>query len=143
MIVRKSNAEWRGDLKSGDGSIELGSGAYSGPYSFLSRFENGTGTNPEELIAAAHAACFSMAFSLALTQAGYTPVRVHSTASVNLDKVAGGFAITGIDLVTEAAIPKIEDEQFQVIAQDAKTNCPVSKALSALPISLRATLVEE
>jgi osmotically inducible protein OsmC len=143
MIVRKSKAEWLGDLKTGAGSIELGSGAYKGAYSFQSRFESGTGTNPEELIAGAHAGCFSMAFSNALTTAGYAPARIHSTASVKLEAAAGGFAITGIDLVTEAVIPKIEDAQFQVIAADAKANCPVSKALAAVPISLRATLVNE
>lgn len=143
MIVRKSKAEWLGDLKTGTGSIELGSGAYKGAYSFQSRFESGTGTNPEELIAAAHAGCYSMALSHALASAGYAPKRVHSTASVNLEASGGGFAITGIDLVMEAVIPQIEDEQFQVIAADAKANCPVSKALAAVPISLRATLVTE
>ncbi|MFN0104655.1 MAG: OsmC family protein [Bryobacteraceae bacterium] len=144
MIVRKSNAEWLGDLKSGSGSITLGSGAYTGPYSFQSRFESGTGTNPEELIAAAHAGCFSMAFSLALTLAGLAPQRVHSTAAVKLEpSPGGGFSITGIDLVTEAVIPGVEDAQFQAIAADAKANCPVSKALAAVPISLRATLVSE
>jgi osmotically inducible protein OsmC len=143
MIVRKSNAEWRGDLKSGAGTMTLGSGAYTGPYSFQSRFESGTGTNPEELIAAAHAGCYSMAFSFALTQAGFAPQRVHSTAAVTLEPVAGGFGITGIALVMEAVIPGIEDEQFQAIAADAKANCPVSKALAAVPITLDARLVTE
>jgi osmotically inducible protein OsmC len=144
MIVRKSNAEWRGDLKTGAGTVALGSGAYTGPYSFQSRFESGTGTNPEELIAAAHAGCYSMAFSFAISLAGYAPERAHTTASVKLEPaVGGGFAITGIDLVMEAVIPKIEDTQFQAIAADAKANCPVSKALASVPISLRATLVTE
>jgi len=144
MIVRKSQAEWLGDLKSGGGTITFGSGAYSGPYSFKSRFEDGTGTNPEELIAAAHSGCFSMAFSLALTMAGYSPAKVHTTASVKLEpSPGGGFGITAIDLITEAVIPGILDEQFQKIAEDAKATCPISKALAAVPISLRATLVPE
>lgn len=144
MIVRKSNAEWLGDLKAGSGTIALGSGAYTGPYSFQSRFESGTGTNPEELLAGAHAGCFSMAFSLALTIAGYAPKKVHTTASVKLEPSAGGgFGITAIDLVMEAVVPEITDEQFQTIAADAKATCPISKALAAVPISLRATLVAE
>lgn len=143
MIVRKSNAEWRGDLKSGTGSVALGSGAFTGPYSFQSRFESGTGTNPEELVAAAHAGCYSMAFSHALASAGFTPKRVATTASVKLEAVAGGFAITGIELVMEAAVPNIDYEQFQTIAAEAKVGCPVSKALAAVPIALVATLVGE
>lgn len=140
MIIRKSNAEWRGDLKSGAGTMSLGSGAYTGPFSFLSRFESGTGTNPEELIAAAHAGCFSMAFSFALSQAGFTAESVKSTAAVKLEPAAGGFSITGIDLVMTASIPGIDAETFQKIAADAKANCPVSKALAAVPITLSATL---
>jgi osmotically inducible protein OsmC len=144
MIVRKSQAEWKGDLKTGAGNIAFGSGAYTGPYSFQSRFESGTGTNPEELVAAAHAGCFSMAFSFALQLAGLTPTRVHTTAAVKLEPAAGGgFSITAIDLVTEGVVPGIADEQFQAIAADAKVNCPISKALAAVPISLRATLVAE
>ena len=144
MIVRKSQAEWKGGLKAGAGNIAFGSGAYSGPYSFQSRFESGTGTNPEELIAAAHAGCFSMAFSFALETAGLKPTRVHTTAAVKLEPAAGGgFSITAIDLVTEGVVPGIADEQFQAIAAEAKVNCPVSKALSSVPISLRATLVSE
>ena len=143
MIVRKSNAEWLGDLKSGTGSVALGSGAFAGPYSFQSRFESGTGTNPEELVAAAHAGCYSMAFSHALASAGFTPKRVATTASVKLEAVAGGFAITGIELVMAAAVPNIDETQFQTIAAEAKVGCPVSKALAAVPISLRATLATE
>jgi osmotically inducible protein OsmC len=144
MIVRNSKAEWLGDLKAGSGTIELGSGAYKGPYSFQSRFESGTGTNPEELLAGAHSGCFSMAFSFALTLAGYSPKKVHTTASVKLEPAAGGgFSITAIDLVMEAVVPEITDEQFQTIAADAKATCPISKALAAVPISLRATLVAE
>jgi osmotically inducible protein OsmC len=144
MIVRKSKAEWKGDLKTGAGSVAFGSGAYTGPYSFQSRFESGTGTNPEELIAAAHAGCFSMAFSFAMELAGLKPTRVHTTASVKLEPApGGGFVITGIDLVTEGVVPGIEDAQFQTIAEEAKNGCPVSKALASVPISLRATLVAE
>lgn len=140
MIIRKSNAEWRGDLKSGAGTMALGSGAYTGPYSFQSRFESGTGTNPEELIAAAHAGCYAMAFSFAVSLAGFAPESVKATASVKLEPVPGGFSITGIDLVMDAIIPGIDETQFQAIAADAKANCPVSKALAAVPITLKATL---
>ena len=143
MIIRKSNAEWLGDLKSGTGSVALGSGVFTGPYSFGSRFESGTGTNPEELVAAAHAGCYSMAFSHALASAGFAPIRVATTASVKLEAVAGGFAITGIDLVMEAVVPNMDETQFQTIAAEAKVGCPISKALAAVPISLRATLVTE
>jgi osmotically inducible protein OsmC len=140
MIIRKSSAEWRGDLKSGAGDIALGSGAYNGPYSFQSRFESGTGTNPEELIAAAHAGCFSMAFSHALTQAGFTAASVRTNAAVKLEPAPGGFAITGIHLEMTASIPGIAEAQFQEIAAAAKVGCPVSKALAAVPITLAATL---
>lgn len=144
MIVRKSKAEWKGDLKTGTGTVSFGSRAYSGPYSFQSRFESGTGTNPEELVAAAHASCFSMAFSFALQSAGFTATRVHTTAAVKLEPAAGGgFLISAIDLVTEGVAPGIANEQFQTIAADAKANCPISKALAAVPISLWATLVDE
>jgi len=144
MIIRKSNAEWLGDLKTGAGSITFGSGAYTGPYSFQSRFESDAGTNPEELLAAAHSGCYSMAFSFALTLSGYAPQRVHTTAAVKLEPAAGGgFSITAIDLVMEAVVPAIEDEQFQAIAAEAKVNCPISKAVAAVPVSLRATLVKE
>lgn len=141
MIVRKSQAEWRGDLKSGAGTVALGSGAYTGPYSFQSRFESGTGTNPEELIAAAHAGCFSMAFSFALAQAGFPPQSVQTSAAVKLEPApGGGFHITGIDLTMTGAVPGIGEAQFQEIAAAAKANCPVSKALAAVPITLHATL---
>lgn len=143
MIVRKSEAEWRGDLKSGAGTVALGSGAYAGPYSFISRFESGTGTNPEELIAAAHAGCYSMAFSHAVHSAGFAPHRVHSSAAVKLEPAPGGFAITGIELVMEALIPGIDEAKFMEIAEAAKAGCPVSKALAAVPISLSAKLVQK
>jgi len=141
MAVRKSEAEWRGDLLKGQGTMKLGSGAFEGKYSFPSRFESGQGTNPEELIAAAHAGCFSMAFSAGLGKAGFTPTRIHTTATVHLEKVGEGFAITRIELESEAQIPGIDDKTFQEQAEGAKKGCPVSKALAGTQISLKAKLV--
>lgn len=140
MAVRKSNAQWQGGLKSGKGNLSLGSGAFEGNYSFQSRFEEGTGTNPEELIAAAHAGCYSMALSAALEKAGYQPEYVKTEARVHLNKDGEGFAINKIDLVTEAKIPDISEEDFQQQAKGAKENCPVSKALAGPEITLDATL---
>lgn len=142
MPVRNADATWNGDLKSGKGSLKLGSGAYEGQYSFSSRFESGTGTNPEELIAAAHAGCYSMALSAGLGKAGFTPKRIHTTAKVSLDKVGEGFKITKITLVTEAEVPGVDDAAFQDIATKTKAGCPVSQALSATPIELEAKLVK-
>lgn len=141
MPIRKSEAEWNGNLLEGKGHMKLGTGAFDGPYSFKSRMEDGSGTNPEELIAAAHAGCFSMALSAGLSKGGFTPKRVHTVANVHFDKVADGFAITSIDLNTEAEIPGIDHVKFQEFAEGAKKNCPVSKALSAVPINLKAVLV--
>jgi osmotically inducible protein OsmC len=141
MPTRTAEAEWEGDLKSGKGSVALGSGAYRGPYSFQSRFESGTGTNPEELIAAAHAGCFSMALSHALSQAGHPPKRVHTTAKVDLEKSGDGFVIPRIRLILEADVPGIDEAAFRQQAETAKTNCPVSKLLAAAEITLDATLV--
>lgn len=141
MPVKTADAEWQGDLKGGKGTMRLGSGAYEGAYSFHSRFEEGTGTNPEELIGAAHAGCFSMALSHGLAQAGFTPKRVHTTAKVHLEPVEGGFGITRIALTTEAEVPGITPEQFAEQAQGAKEGCPVSKALAATNITLDAKLV--
>ena len=140
MPTRKADATWNGDLKSGKGSMELGSGAFKGPFSFQSRMEDGVGTNPEELIGAAHAGCFSMQFSAMLAASGHVPTSVHTTASVHFGPSDGGFSITGIDLVTEAVVPGLDDHTFQETANAAKTACPVSKALSATPITLTATL---
>lgn len=142
MPIRKSEAEWKGNLLEGSGHMKLGTGAYDGPFSFKSRMENGSGTNPEELIAAAHAGCYSMAFSAGLGKAGFTPKRVHTTASVHFDKVEAGFAITAIDLAMEAEIPGIDEAKFKQFAEDAKKGCPVSKALAAVPITLNAKLVK-
>ncbi len=141
MITRKANAAWHGGLKEGKGEVSLGSGAFTGQYSFNSRFENGKGTNPEELIAAAHAGCFSMAFSAGLEKEGFKPNRVSTSASVTVEKVGEGFEITKIKLDTEADIPGIDEEAFQKHAKAAKENCPVSKVLSAAEITLSAKLV--
>jgi osmotically inducible protein OsmC len=141
MITRTADAEWNGDLKGGKGRMRLGSGSYEGQYGFQSRFENGPGTNPEELIAAAHAGCFSMAFSHGLSQAGHVPQSVKTTAKVHLDKVEGGFAITSIDLDCQARVPGIDNAKFQEQAQAAKKNCPVSKVLAATKINLNAKLL--
>jgi osmotically inducible protein OsmC len=122
--------------------MKLGSGAFQGPYTFVSRFESGKGTNPEELIAAAHAGCFSMALSAGLSAAGFTPTRVHTTARVHLEPVGQGFGITKIELQTEAEIPGIDEPTFQKEAESAKKNCPVSKALAGPQITLAATLVK-
>ena len=140
MAVRKSNAQWKGGLKDGKGNLSLGSGAFEGNYSFKSRFEEGNGTNPEELIAAAHAGCYSMALSGALEKAGFKPEYVKTEARVHLDKEGEGFAIKKIDLITEAKIPEISEEDFQKQAKGAKENCPVSKALAGPEITLDATL---
>ncbi len=140
MPARSSSARWEGNLKEGKGTMKLGSGAYEGAYSFPSRFESGDGTNPEELIAAAHAGCYSMAFSAGLGKAGFNPNWVETTATAHLEAVEGGFAITKIDLVMEASIPDIDEAKFQEQAEGAKNGCPVSKALAGPEISLKATL---
>lgn len=141
MPVRTSEAEWKGNLLQGQGTMKLGSGAFEGKYSFPSRFESGQGTNPEELIGAAHAGCYSMALSFILGNAGFNPTRVHTTARVHLEKVGEGFSITKIELETEAQIPGIDDQTFQGHAEAAKKGCPVSKALTGTEITLKAKLV--
>lgn len=141
MPTRQAEATWQGDLRQGKGTMRVGSGAFEGSYSFKSRMGDETvGTNPEELIGAAHAGCYSMAFSNALANAGFTPTRVHTTARVQFDQVPGGFAITSINLETDAVVPGIDEGTFQKLAKDAKENCPVSKALAATTINLKATL---
>ena len=141
MATRNAEARWQGDLKSGKGTMKLGSGAWEGPYSFQSRFESGAGTNPEELIGAAHAGCFSMALTAGLDKAGFQPRQVHTTARVQLEKAGEGFAITAIDLQTEADVPGIDEATFRQQAEGAKANCPVSKALAGVQIRLDARLV--
>lgn len=138
---RKADARWAGDLKTGQGHIRLGSGAFEGPYSFMSRFESGSGTNPEELLGAAHAGCFSMALALALAQAGHTATRVTTTATVHLSNTGSGFAITGIDLMTRGLVPGISAAEFERLAQETKVGCIVSRALAAVPMTLDAQLV--
>jgi lipoyl-dependent peroxiredoxin len=140
MATRSSEAVWEGSLKEGSGKMKLASGAYEGAFTWSSRFENAKGSNPEELIAAAHAGCFSMSLSSNLGKAGYTPKHIHTTASVSIEVVGGGHRITGIHLETEAQVPGIANEQFQVIAATAKETCPVSVALASVPISLTARL---
>jgi lipoyl-dependent peroxiredoxin len=142
MPTRTADASWEGSLTEGNGTMRMASGAYEGPYSFTSRFEEGEGTNPEELIAAAHAGCFSMALSGELGKAGYDPESVESEAIVHLEKEGEGFAIKRIELRTRARVPGISDEQFQEAAEGAKKGCPVSQALAAVEsIELDAQLV--
>jgi len=140
-IKRTSEAQWTGSITEGKGNIKLGSGAFEGAYSFNSRFGDEVATNPEELIAAAHAGCFTMALAGALGRAGFTPTKLDTKAIVKLEKQGEGFAIPNIDLETEAQIPEITDEKFQEIAKGAKENCPVSKVLAGAEISLKATLL--
>jgi lipoyl-dependent peroxiredoxin len=142
MAIRTAKAQWDGSLKEGSGHMRLGGGAYEGPYSFQSRFEEGDGTNPEELIAAAHAGCFSMALSGELGRAGHEPTRISTTARVNLVKRDEGFTITRIELETEGEVPGIDQAEFEEKAQAAKTGCPVSRALGGVSeITVKATLV--
>ncbi len=140
MPVRKADAVWNGSLKEGKGSMKMGSGAYEGPYSFGSRFLEEPGTNPEELIAAAHAGCFSMALSGALGRSGHEVTSISTAAKVTLGKVGEGFQITNIELTTEGVVPGIDEATFLEHAEGAKANCPVSKALAAVEITLHATL---
>jgi osmotically inducible protein OsmC len=140
MAVRTADAEWKGSLAQGTGTLTTESGALSSPYSFQSRFEEGDGTNPEELLAAAHAGCYSMALSHALAEAGHAPESVHTTAHVTLDSEGEGFAITAIQLVCRARVPGLDGGTFLEHAEDAKVGCPVSKALASVEISLDAAL---
>ena len=141
MATRHANARWNGTLTEGEGTMEFGGGAFSGSYTFKSRFEEGEGTNPEELIAAAHAGCFSMAFSSDLAKAGFTPTSVETTAKVHLDKSDAGFSVTRIDLESVGDVPGIDEGTFQKIAEGAKENCPISRLLKpGAQISLSARL---
>ncbi|HEY7755738.1 MAG TPA: OsmC family protein [Actinomycetota bacterium] len=132
MPTRTADAEWTGTLQDGSGRMRLGGGAFDGAYSFSSRFEQGEGTNPEELIAAAHAGCFSMALSGNLGKAGFAPQEVATTATVHLEKQEPGFTLTRIDLVTQARVDGIDETTLQVIAEQTKDTCPVSRALAAV-----------
>ena len=141
MLMRKAEAEWKGNLIQGNGRLAVGSGAFDFPYSFKARFEDGhPGTNPEELIGAAHAGCFTMALTAQLSRAGFAPTQIHTSATVALEKIGEAFAITRIELDTSAQIPGIDEATFQKHAADAKQNCPVSRALAGTKISLKATL---
>ena len=141
MPVRKAEAEWQGSLREGKGELALESGAFRGPYTFKSRFEEGKETNPEELIAAAHAGCFTMALTALLARQQIAPTRIHTTAAVHIEQSAGGFSIPKIELRTRASIPDMTAERFAALAADAKQNCPVSKALAGVSeITLDAAL---
>jgi lipoyl-dependent peroxiredoxin len=143
MPKRTAEARWDGSLQEGNGTMRMASGAYEGPYSFQSRFQEGDGTNPEELIAAAHAGCFSMALSLVLGQAGHELESVETTSTVHIDKAGEGFAITRIELDARARVPGVSGEEFQQAAEAAKEGCPVSRALAGVDsIELRAELVQ-
>lgn len=141
MPVKNAHAKWTGDLKSGGGKMKLGSGSYEGDYTFASRFENGKGTNPEELIGAAHAGCFAMAFSNELDKAGFTPEWMEADAEVHLEMLDDGPSITTIKLTAKGSVPGIDADKFQEIANAAKEGCPVSKALAGVNIELDASLV--
>ena len=140
MPARIGSAIWEGTLKQGKGTMKLGSGAYEGPFSFMSRFESGTGTNPEELIGAALAGCFSMALSSNLEKAGHPATRVSTKANVKLETVDGGPRITTIELENESEVPGIDEQSFQQQAEKTKSGCPVSKALTGTEIKLKANL---
>ena len=140
MKIRTSEATWDGTLQDGKGRFWTESSEVSGVFSFPTRFEDRPGTNPEELIGAALASCFSMALAGDLGRAGHQPESVRTVATVRLDRDDRGFAITGIDLDSEAVVPTIEREEFVSIAEVTKTNCPVSRALGAVPITLRSRL---
>ncbi len=142
MPTRRANARWEGTLQEGTGTMKLDSGAFEGRYNFSSRFEEGTGSNPEELLAAAHAGCFSMALSGGLGRAGFTPEYVTTKAAVTVEKQEAGFSITKSHLTCEAKVPGMSREAFLEAAEAAKAGCPVSRALAGVQITLEATLVE-
>ena len=141
MPIRSSSARWQGTLTEGSGTIRTGKGGFEGNYSFKSRFEEGEGTNPEELIGAAHAGCFSMAFAKALSDAGFPPTSVETTANVHLDKTDAGMTVTRIDLNSVVVAPGIDEAQFDKLAEGAKEGCPISRLLSpGAQITLNASL---
>lgn len=141
MPERSASATWKNGIKDGSGNISLGSGAFEGSYSFASRFESEDGTNPEELIAGAHAGCYSMALSLELGEEGFDPDEISTEASVTIETKDEGPTITTVDLITKARVPSIDSETFQSIAEAAKDHCPVSKALAGVTITLEAELI--
>lgn len=139
---RRADARWNGDLKGGNGTVRLESGSFEGQYSFTSRFENGKGTNPEELLGAAHAACYSMALAAGLGKAGHSPKSVSTTATVHLTKGDAGFSISGIDLVTKGDVPGLSAADFKKFAEETRVGCIVSRALAAVPTAVDAQLVD-
>jgi len=141
MVIRNAEATWKGSLKDGQGNMKVGSGAFEGAFSYTTRFENEPGTNPEELIGAAHAGCFSMSVSSGLGKIGYTPESITTRAKVHFGKVEGKSRITLIELECEASVPGISAAQFAEVAENAKTGCPVSAALTGVEIQLKARLV--
>ena len=141
MSIRHAEAVWNGSLREGSGTFSLGSGTLEGAYSFSSRFEEGTGTNPEELICAAHASCYAMALAANLAKAGFTPTRILTRAAVTLGRLDDKFRITLIHLECEAQVPGITLQAFQEIAAFVKDGCPISAALASVPITLSATLL--
>lgn len=141
MPTRNAHARWNGTIKDGKGKVDFGNGAFNGAYSFASRFEEGAGTNPEELLGAAHAACFAMALSLVLGQAGFKPGYVDATAHVTVRPQDGGFKITKSHIACEGRVPDIDDATFLQHAETAKATCPVSQALAGTEITLEAKLV--
>jgi osmotically inducible protein OsmC len=141
MPIRTASARWQGTLTEGSGTVATGKGGIQGNYSFKSRFEEGEGTNPEELIGAAHAGCFSMALSKVLADAGHPPTEVATTANVHLDKTDAGMTVTRIDLETVGTVPGIDEAEFTKLAEAAKANCPISRLLApGAEISLKASL---
>jgi len=140
-MARTAEAEWKGDLKGGSGSVKTGSGGYSGNYSFATRFEDGAGANPEELLGAAHAGCFSMALANSLASAGFTATSVKTRADVHLSKDDKGFLINAIELTVDAVVPNVDQATFQQHVDKTKTGCIISRSLAAVPsISVKATL---
>ncbi|MGQ0703884.1 MAG: OsmC family protein [Gemmatimonadales bacterium] len=140
-MQRTAQARWEGELRTGSGSVRLGSGAFEGKFTFGTRFESSPGTNPEELLGAAHAGCFTMALANTLAKDGHPATSIDTTATVHLEKVGEGFSITRIDLTTRGVVPGISSEEFTRAAEDMGANCIVSRALKAVPTRVQATLV--
>jgi len=141
MPVRNASAVWEGTLKEGKGTMKLGSGAFEGAFSYVTRFEEEPGTNPEELVGAAHAGCFSMFLAARITNAGFTPTRIQTTAKIHLGPVDGGPKLHTIELNTEAEVPGLDEETFQQEVETSKKNCPVSRALTGVDVKVTAKLV--
>ena len=133
MTIRNGSAEWHGNVESGSGTVTVGDGVFEGPYSYDSRFGEGKGTNPEQLIAAAHASCFTMALSNILSAAGHPPESLRTNARVQLRNIEGAPTLARIDLETEGHVPGVDEQQFKDYAEQAKSACPVSRALAGIP----------